>query len=279
MAAEGRGRAPLTARRSRFNGAAAGWPRKVAAGRPPFAPNSRFNGAAAGWPRKADAWAIIKIGTMQLQWGRGRMAAEGGKGRLDRRRSPRRFNGAAAGWPRKGGHANAGLRGNAGLQWGRGRMAAEGGEYLGRRFGVLLLQWGRGRMAAEGTSGTGRGQEGGDASMGPRPDGRGRSMTGHGRTYASKCFNGAAAGWPRKVAKQGPFAAVPPGLQWGRGRMAAEGCGIRRGLRRHDASMGPRPDGRGRRICSSPSPNALCFNGAAAGWPRKAPVIPALSSP
>ena len=38
-------------------------------------------------------------------------------------------------------------------------------------------------------------------------------------------------------------------LQWGRGRMAAEGrLGARRPRPRGSASMGPRPDGRGRLI-------------------------------
>ena len=35
-----------------------------------------FNGAAAGWPRKTGT-RIAQNGGNELQWGRGRMAAEG----------------------------------------------------------------------------------------------------------------------------------------------------------------------------------------------------------
>ena len=83
------------------------------------------------------------------------------------------------------------------LQWGRGRMAAEGALHRTADTMGGMLQWGRGRMAAEGR-------------YAPLL----RSV--------SAGFNGAAAGWPRKVSH-------------GRARDTM-----------HGASMGPRPDGRGR---------------------------------
>ena len=132
----------------------------------------------------------------ERQWGRGRMAAEGNR------------------WKRWKAPSSA-------RQWGRGRMAAEGqGE--GLLLGVpILRQWGRGRMAAEGKCPM--------AKVG-----------------TGACVNGAAAGWPRKVStRRRP--AGHAARQWGRGRMAAEGSylyGSGRVL--NSASMGPRPDGRGR---------------------------------
>ena len=45
---------------------------------------------------------IVEIdGSWQLQWGRGRMAAEGGQITVNYSGSLDGFNGAAAGWPRK----------------------------------------------------------------------------------------------------------------------------------------------------------------------------------
>ena len=132
------------------------------------------------------------------------------------------------------------------------------------------------------------------ASMGPRPDGRGRKADGRlsevdselqwgrGRMAAeggatvgalgmkSICFNGAAAGWPRKAndaahdaLRRGSFNGAAAGWP----RKVARRATLNR---RRPASMGPRPDGRGRR----PAVGSLClrplrFNGAAAGWPRK----------
>ena len=63
-----------------------------------------FNGAAAGWPRKVPL-AVFGLCRLleELQWGRGRMAAEGTI-------------------------TGAGFFRNDRLQWGRGRMAAEGCE-------------------------------------------------------------------------------------------------------------------------------------------------------
>ena len=59
--------------------------------------------------------------------------------------------------------------------------------------------------------------------MGPRPDGRGRSHTYSYVNYTSVSFNGAAAGWPRKAGVDTSAMLLMWQLQWGRGRMAAEG--------------------------------------------------------
>ena len=59
------------------------------------------------------------------------------------------------------------------------------------------------------------------ASMGPRPDGRGRVVY-DSRARGMRSFNGAAAGWPRK-ALAAEIRNAERELQWGRGRMAAEG--------------------------------------------------------
>ena len=168
--------------------------------------------------------------SVALQWGRDRMAAEGC--RLCRRqRVPASFNGAATGWPRKVGRALAVHQAFLELQWGRDRMAAEGGKRS------------RPVRSCSGFNGaaTGWPQKAGHeqpdmrvrrvASMGPRPDGRGRLDD---------------LGVNVEVGR----------LQWGRDRMAAEGRYIiaRRSLQPL-ASMGPRPDGRGRRPRRPPEPS------------------------
>ena len=131
-------------------------------------------------------------------------------------------------------------------QWGRDRMAAEG---CPSRLGFWRRrsrQWGRDRMAAEGANVAQTRRRIVPASMGPRPDGRGRfdhrfkllidltRQWGRDRMAAegwvggdddcSFCrVNGAATGWPRKdvLWRHGPAKELL-------------------------ASMGPRPDGRGR---------------------------------
>ena len=60
-------------------------------------------------------------------------------------------------------------------QWGRDRMAAEGEAPARAPLAMGLRQWGRDRMAAEGCKPPGLAPWG-LASMGPRPDGRGRSF-------------------------------------------------------------------------------------------------------
>ena len=82
-------------------------------------------------------------------------------------------------------------------QWGRGQMAAEGRRRDWFSPAQTMRQWGRGQMAAEGS---------GPAS----------------RRRMAPSVNGAAAGWPRKVALA-IMLGIGTARQWGRGRMAAEG--------------------------------------------------------
>ena len=267
MAAEGASSGTSTRRPSGVNGAAAGWPRKVGITEPNYGGERRVNGAAAGWPRKVPPWPAHGQGNPR-QWGRGRMAAEGclhgrpaprrsasmgprpdGRGRAPRADGHdvvrRCVNGAAAGWPRKADVQRA-------------------SEWVYTRVNGAAAGWPR------------------KASRWPCA------------RWPRTCVNGAAAGWPRKAPAPGSASSTMM-RQWGRGRMAAEGClacrprsrrsGVngaaagwpRKAGRSSDddqpllASMGPRPDGRGR---ASRSATALshfaCVNGAAAGWPRKA---------
>ena len=253
------------------NGAATGWPRKVGRTRSTQTRATGVNGAATGWPRKVFIEFRDPDG-IQRQWGRDRMAAEGRRhhqragrsaasmgprpdGRGRRRVPPRgrdripasmgprpdgrgriegdaswgrrtRVNGAATRWPRKGG-------GGGGV--GRGRPCVNGAA-TGWPRKVMPLdeaalaqtrQWGRDRMAAEGRRGGGRRRCRLTASMGPRPDGRGRSR--------------------RAISRS----ACASRRQWGRDRMAAEGLApARTVLVAAPASMGPRPDGRGRFVCT-----------------------------
>ena len=172
---------------------------------------------------------------------------------------------------------------------GRGRLVAVFKRLLYRIASMGPRPDGRGRLDGLRVAGQRR-----VASMGPRPDGRGRRgrrpcrgrcgrrQWGRGRMAAEGCstrpppsgaasgVNGAAAGWPRKDAtrqtiphsKNASMGPRPDGRgrsgalpsmaerrprQWGRGRMAAEGCAIPTRQR----------------------PPDHCVNGAAAGWPRK----------
>ena len=129
-------------------------------------------------------------------------------------------------WPRLVGRGNDGPARHGGSpraasMWprlvGRGNLTHAGRRYVAR----LELQCGRGWLAAE-TRGTRR-----------RRSGPGR------------CFNVAAAGWPRKPTADHRIAAIRS-LQCGRGWLAAE-TSRRRGWTWRPAS----------------------FNVAAAGWPRK----------
>ena len=158
--------------------------------------------------------------TRTLQWGRDLSAAEGPA-------------------------APSGARPLIELQWGRDRMAAEGCKNWSRADVPAALQWGRDRMAAEGCRSTADRTAvvrfNGAATGWPRKARLGRALPNRrGR------FNGAATGWPRKGGA-GRLPAMPSGLQWGRDRMAAEGSFVDGNLKAWLASMGPRPDGRGRR--------------------------------
>jgi len=206
---------------ARFNGAAAGQPRKGLhqLRRRPNRPS--FNGAAAGQPRKARR----RCG--QEQFGHASMGP-----RLDSRGRHKAAKSCIGTWTASMG-ARLDSRGRlvrhktrkeglARLQWGRGWTAAEGGQRAGERLECHPLQWGRGWTAAEGDGhSTSRGcstslqwGRGWTAAEGPR----------RGRPPARRlCFNGAAAGQPRKAHRS---AGVPAGDS--------------------EASMGPRLDSRGR---------------------------------
>ena len=159
-------------------------------------------------------------------------------------------NGAAAGWPRKafqGPHGGAVM---AERQWGRGRMAAEGVDKS--RCISLACRCVNGAAAGWPRKGAmpGSPPPPNSASMGPRPDGRGR---------AGPQLAGAEPPrrqWGRgRMAAEGlrpaEFSPLRRRRQWGRGRMAAEGSAIPMiCLSNIPASMGPRPDGRGRTLCA-----------------------------
>ena len=154
-----------------------------------------FNGAAAGWPRK-DVNELGAAPALVLQWGRGRMAAEG----------PCQF------FPPPAGRY---------LQWGRGRMAAEGSALLVwswvlMSFNGAAAGWPRKEVAA------GLPQQGVMPSMGPRPDGRGRGFqaglqaAGQDPSMGPRPDGGGRVPRRQRLSEDGH-------LQWGRGRMAAEG--------------------------------------------------------
>ena len=77
MAAEGNHAAPTSFERGRFNGAAAGWPRKGVGH--DLAINGKHQASMGPRPDGRGRIYPIFIGVvmMPLQWGRGRMAAEG----------------------------------------------------------------------------------------------------------------------------------------------------------------------------------------------------------
>ena len=107
--------------------------------------------------------------------------------------------------------------------------------------------------------------------MGPRPNGRGKSPSGRGaapltmrqwgrgqtaaerkrgptRRPCTTGVNGAAAKRPRKEEVAGSGAAHRKARQWGRGQTAAESTCGRRSPPASPASMGPRPNGRGKTL-------------------------------
>ena len=109
------------------------------------------------------------------------------------------------------------------------------------------------------------------ASMGPRPNGRGRRLSYLPRGSEVHGFNGAASKRTRKVRLPvGPRRSMP-WLQWGRVQTDAEGGGRRiASARKGVASMGPRPNGRGRSMTVVGIRRRLLgFNGAASKRTRK----------
>ena len=161
---------------------------------------------------------------------------------------------------------------------------------------MVLRQWGRGQTAAEsldhGSLLCAR-----CASMGPRPDGRGKSGARKGARPPFHCVNGAAARRPRKgpnpcllrrgapcvngAAARRPRKAARAPSSPGRAR-SVNGAAARRPrkagepgrhyLVRGNASMGPRPDGRGKAFPALNGGNVPSVNGAAARRPRKVTI-------
>ena len=106
--------------------------------------------------------------------------------------------------------------------------------------------------------------------MGPRPDGRGKPVCCSlgGQTGS---VNGAAARRPRKGQVRSQPVCHNALRQWGRGQTAAESLQEPLTYRRILlASMGPRPDGRGKSAHRQGGGAAPSVNGAAARRPRKA---------
>ena len=142
------------------------------------------------------------------------------------------------------------LGGVRGRQWGRDRMAAEGLAHEAERVIRAERQWGRDRMAAEG----------------------GRFSAG---APAHTCVNGAATGWPRKVDAGGRQEHPQVGVNgaatgWPRKAHLCQGQAHLLSV----ASMGPRPDGRGRwQLGAGLYGQVPGVNGAATGWPRKEAAV------
>ena len=158
----------------------------------------------------------------RLQWGHGLAAVEGWATPRSDLAWPYSFNGATALRPWKvmnGPHGRAGPpcasmgprpcgRGrmrdaeqeefDAELQWGHGLAAVEGDSAFPPVPTAMWLQWGHGLAAVEGRHGRHEGSPARDASMGPRPCGRGRCPAATGRLPSTGCFNGATALRPWK---------------------------------------------------------------------------------
>ena len=233
----------------RFNGAAAKRPRKDAFadllaredlasmgprpnGRGKFFPGasffstaSSFNGAAAKRPRKVEIFGLAA-----------RLEAS--------------FNGAAAKRPRKGCMRPADPPRRQ-LQWGRGQTAAESPAALYGTMHYALLQWGRGQTAAE--------RSNPDSLPVPHPN----------------SFNGAAAKRPRKARCAGRPARQTRGFNGAAAKRPRKDNDGAEGDNLLPASMGPRPNGRGKSVYVERAPPFQSgFNGAAAKRPRKATSRP-----
>ena len=131
------------------------------------------------------------------------------------------------------------------LQWGRAQEDAETTSTAETDITIFKLQWGRAQEDAE------TGRAGGVlqipelASMGPRPRGRGDPIPRR-RPGAGISFNGAAPKRTRRPLEVLAVWSMARSLQWGRAQEDAEtGYVNRPGGPVHQASMGPRPRGRG----------------------------------
>ncbi len=232
-----------------FNGAAALRPRKSLRRLPARPPSLRASmgprPCGRGNPARED---VFFADCLMLQWGRGLAAAEISFQRVGSGGPRRRLQwgrGLAAAEIRK---RSARMPWQSRLQWGRGLAAAEMARFRQRRrTGSIWLQWGRGLAAAEMMRSRstrrstvrrlqwGRGLAAAeiflsgcqkarqiDASMGPRPCGRGNLSPGDLCSQSAPGFNGAAALRPRKSAEEWAAQKEALVLQWGRGLAAAE---------------------------------------------------------
>ena len=130
------------------------------------------------------------------------------------------------------------------------------------------LQWGHGREAVDGIAGACGVRAHSDASMGPRPRGRGwhdRPAAGQGAPHASMGPRPRGRVWPRVTAQEligiESFIGATAARPW----MARGGHRV---AREFEASMGPRPRGRGWTPsgCAT-GPRGGGFNGATAARP------------
>ena len=133
------------------------------------------------------------------------------------------FNGAATFRSRKASATRVCRYGSAGLQWGRDLSVAEGRDCEEHIAPVMPLQWGRDLSVAEGRSSRAPGRCHVDASMGPRPFGRGRTSGCARSTRSRGCFNGAATFRSRKAPGRRTMHGRIITLQWGRDLSVAEG--------------------------------------------------------
>ena len=78
MAAEGMPAAAAVGAPHSVNGAATVWPRKATRVRSTTPPATGVNGAATVWPRKVRSACSCLASPLPRQWGRDRLAAEGG---------------------------------------------------------------------------------------------------------------------------------------------------------------------------------------------------------
>jgi len=177
-----------------------------------------FNGAAAFRPRRRERRFVVKR-NWQLQWGRGLSAAETATDSPERGPPTNCFNGAAAFRPRRQSTSGSDARKQPGFN-GAAAFRPRRRDRCGATAQDDKLQWGRGLSAAE-TRWCWPIVAGSNASMGPRPFGRGDVANG-----VSKSVVAVASMGPRPFGRGDPHA-LPPAPQ----------C--------RAASMGPRPFGRG----------------------------------
>ena len=154
-------------------------------------------------------------------FGRGRAAAlAAAPGRALASMGPRPFGRGRGILPRR---LFAGMCGFNGAATFRSRKVCNG-----RRNSQIRgkpLQWGRDLSVAEGAGLCQRlGDGAGHASMGPRPFGRGRPLSGGKYNGHTGRFNGAATFRSRKECSGSVSSRLRNGLQWGRDLSVAEGC-------------------------------------------------------